>query len=187
MEIIMIFGDPNHFAILIEYLSDWSTENGYRNGLFHFCIDGKLYPNSAKVATLGGDILCLSDSNALVLPVENNNIFNMEKKEAYFSMLKTMLPERAEPEKEVSDDFVTSYKYQASTYNLENDCCYVFAVSNGSMIRILGAKLSVLNGNDDVGYHWEEILKPHVTDIILEKETVKNIVTSTINYYYCLK
>ncbi|PQQ34169.1 hypothetical protein C6H68_25230, partial [Photorhabdus luminescens] len=75
-----------------------------------------------------------------------------------------MLPERAEPGKEVSDDFVTSYKYQASTYNLENDCCYVFAVSNGSMIRILGSKLSVLNGNDDVGYHWEEILKPHITD-----------------------
>ncbi|WP_118986245.1 Imm42 family immunity protein [Photorhabdus sp. CRCIA-P01] len=33
MEIIMIFGDPNHFAILIEYLSDWSTESGYSNGI----------------------------------------------------------------------------------------------------------------------------------------------------------
>ncbi|PQQ30505.1 hypothetical protein C6H68_26025, partial [Photorhabdus luminescens] len=60
----------------------------YRNGLFHFCIDGKLYPNSAKVATLGGDILCLSDGNALALPVENNNIFNMEKKRSLLLYVK---------------------------------------------------------------------------------------------------
>ncbi|PQQ35864.1 hypothetical protein C6H68_22630 [Photorhabdus luminescens] len=35
------FGDPSRFAIFIEYISDWSTSDGYKNGLFHFCIDGE--------------------------------------------------------------------------------------------------------------------------------------------------
>ncbi|SFD28950.1 immunity 42 family protein [Pragia fontium] len=183
----MVFGDPNHFAILIEYLPQWSEVQGsFKNGLFHFCIDGRMYPDSARVATLGGDISCLSNGNALVLPITSEDIFNMGKKEAFFFLLGTMLPERVDPEIEVSDDFVTSYQYQASTYNLEDDCCYVFAVSFKDMIRILGAKLSTLSGDGDIGYHWIDINDPHISDVILKKEIVKDIVDSTINFYSSL-
>ncbi|GKX56137.1 hypothetical protein SOASR030_22490 [Leminorella grimontii] len=179
----MIFGDPNHFSILIEYLPQWSAVGSFKNGLFHFCIDGNLYPDSARVATLGGDIFCLSEGNALISPISDERIFKMDKKEAFFLMLETMLPEFVNPDIDLSDDFVESYQYQASTYNLEDGGCYVFAVSFKDMIRILGAKLSVLKGDDKTGYRRVNIAEPYISDVVLEKNVVSDIVKSTINFY----
>jgi hypothetical protein len=186
MEVSMVFGDPNRFAILIEYVSEWSDDSNYKNGLFHFCIDGKLFPNKARVATLSGDIFCLSDGNALTTPVENKTFFEMGKSDALSSMLKTMLPERVEPDKEIPDDFVTSYEYQASTYNLEDDYCYFFAVSMGSKIRIVGAQLSTLKEDSNAEHHWEDVLNPDIVEIYLDKHEVKKIIDSVINYYSTL-
>jgi hypothetical protein len=101
-------------------------------------------------------------------------------------MLKTMLPERVEPDKEIPDDFVTSYEYQASTYNLEDDYCYFFAVSMGSKIRIVGAQLSTLKEDSNAEHHWEDVLNPDIVEIYLDKHEVKKIIDSVINYYSTL-
>lgn len=182
LEIGMVFGDPNNFGILIEKISIWSAENGYENGLFHFCIDGELYPPRAKVASLGSDVFYLSDDNALIsLPVENE-IFSMDKKEAFFSMLRLMLPDLADPEVDVDESFVSSYLYQASTPNLEEDSCYVFAVSNGQDVRILGAKLSELIENEAGEYFWEDKRDIQVKEAIINKSELISIVNQAKNY-----
>ncbi|WP_157953023.1 immunity 42 family protein [Limnobaculum parvum] len=172
----MVFGDPNNFAILMELVPPWSLEDNYKNGLFHFIIDGKLFPDSAGVATLSGDVSCLSEDNALLSPLEDSILFSLDKIEAFSTMLRAMLPTLLDPNVDVPDDFETNYSYQASTYNLEDNACYVFAVSSGDEIRILGAKTSYLSGNDIDGYKWINCEHLDVAEVILQKEEVHKIV-----------
>lgn len=179
----MIFGDPNEFAILIDVVPTWTSDDSYKNGLFHFIIDGGLFPNSVRVATLGGDINCLSNDNALLSPPEDNVLFNMDKLKAFSTMLKVMLPTMLEPEVDVSGDFETDYKYQASTYNLEDDSCYVMAVGSGDNIRILGAKTSYLSGNDVDGYEWKNYDYLSIYEIILPKDKIRKIVSDVKMHY----
>ncbi|MCW2474018.1 MULTISPECIES: immunity 42 family protein [unclassified Symbiopectobacterium] len=176
----MIFGDPNRFAILIEYIPEWG--DGYKNGLFHFCVKGSIYPDKTKVATLGGDVFCLSDGNALTSPVNDINLFLMDKGKAFYTMLETMLPERVKSKEKIHDDFITSYRYQASTYNLENDCCFFFAISNGNNIRVVGSKLSILKEGAN-GLHWVDVSEPYIVDVILDKDEMNRIIKSAIDYY----
>lgn len=50
----MVFGNPQKFAIMTELIPSWTSPDSYKNGLLHFIIDGEFFPNTAKVATLGG-------------------------------------------------------------------------------------------------------------------------------------
>ncbi len=173
----MVFGDPNKFAILMDYVPIWSSEGGYKNGLFHFIIDGKFFPDSANVATLSGDISCLSDDNALITVPEDEYLFKAGKLDSFSKIMSVMLPNLLDPDAEVSDDFEADYRYQASTYNLENDTCYVFSVGFMGEIRILAAKVSHLYGNDTEGYEWKNYNNLEVYEVILSKDEVHRIVS----------
>ncbi|EDJ9214638.1 hypothetical protein GFJ52_21240 [Salmonella enterica subsp. enterica serovar Bareilly] len=173
----MIFGDPNKFAILIDYVPIWSSEGGYKNGLFHFVINGKFFPDYASVATLSGDISCLSDDNALITVPEDEYLFKAEKLDSFSKIMSAMLPNLLNPDAEVSDDFEADYRYQASTYNLENDTCYVFSVGYMGQVRILAAKVSYLYGNDVEGYEWKNHNNLEVHEVILSKDEVHRIVS----------
>lgn len=83
----MIFGDPNKFAILMDYVPTWSSEGGYKNGLFHFIIGGKFFPDYASVAALSGDISCLSYDNALITVPENEYLFKAEKLDSFSKIM----------------------------------------------------------------------------------------------------
>lgn len=179
----MVIGDPNKFAILIDYIPLWSIDNGYKNGLFHFIVKGQMFPSSASVATLSGDVGCLSDDNALITTPENEYLFKMNKLDAFSNMMNTMLPNLLNPNVEVPDDFETDYSYQASTYNLENDSCYVFSVGFINEIRILAAKVSYLDGNGNDGYAWKNYNNLEVQDVILTKSEVHHIVSEVKEKY----
>lgn len=88
-----------------------------------------------------------------------------------------MLPELLFPDSEVSDDFEASYLYQASTYNLENDACYVFSIGYMGEVRILAAKVSYLYGNDYEGYEWKNHNNIEVNEVVLSKDEVRRIVS----------
>lgn len=173
----MIFGDPNKFAILMEHVALWDLGGGYKNGLFHFVVAGRVFPSYASVATLSGDVGCLSEDNALITTPENGKLFNMNKLDAFSNMMNAMLPNLLDPSAEVSDDFETDYRYQASTYNLENDACYVFCVRLMNKVRILAAKVSCLSGNDIDGYEWKNFDSIEVHEVILSKDEVHHIVS----------
>ncbi|CNJ54327.1 hypothetical protein HB991_18600 [Yersinia mollaretii] len=179
----MVFGDPNKFAILMDYVPLWSSEGGYKNGLFHFIIDGKFFPNYASVATLSGDISCLSDDNALISAPEDECLFKANKLYAFSKIMNLMLPNLLDPDAEVLDDFEEDYRYQASTYNLENDACYVFSVGFMGEVRILAAKVSYLDGNDTEGYEWINYDNLEVQEVVLSKDEVQRIVNEVKEKY----
>lgn len=167
----MVSGDPNRFAILAEKIDCWSSGDGYANGLFHYFIDGLIFPPTANVATISGDIHCLTNGNALIDMPINDDLFVLPKKEAFEYMLGIMSPELLDPNSDIPDDFKENYKYQASTYNLENAGCYVFAVRCGDMVRIIGAKLlSIGSVQESRGERVE------VCEVFLKTEEVARIV-----------
>ncbi|WP_118988236.1 immunity 42 family protein, partial [Photorhabdus sp. CRCIA-P01] len=142
----MIFGDPYRFAVLIQHLPEWSDDT-YKNGLFHFCIDGFFFPEEIRTSTLWVDVLSLKDNtNALFSFQENKVLFEKGTKDAFNFMLGMISPEligQDEPE-----NFEQSYQYQASTENINDAGFIVFAVSHGDMVRILGAKYSELKQDE---------------------------------------
>lgn len=179
----MIFGNPHKFAILLDCVPEWSLENGYKNGIFHFVIDGALFPSETSVATLGGDLYCMLEGNALLNPREDHELFAMNRLEAFAKMLNAMLPSVLNSDFDVPDDFESDYGYQASTYNLEDNSCYVFAVGCGDKIRVLGAKVGFLSGNDADGYKWTRYQHIDVHETILLKKDVVTIVNKVKSYY----
>lgn len=173
----MVFGDPNNFAILVEKIECWTVDGNYENGLFHYVINGFFLPDIAGVATLSGDISCLACENSLVAFPEDHSVFRMPKQEAFKFMLRSMLPLLVDAEEEILDDFEADYKYQASTYNIEDNGCYVFAVSSGDNVRILGAKVSYpLLG--DSGGGWGIIDHVVVHEAFLSRAAVSEIICS---------
>ncbi len=140
----MILGDPHKFAILIDKVPAWSVEGSFNNGLFHYIIDGNFLPEAPNVATLGADIMDLkSDTSFLSMP-EDKDLFEMEKTEAFKSMLRRMLPLMIDADSDVSDDFEPDFTFRASTSSLEDAGCFVFAVLFNSEVRILGANVAAL-------------------------------------------
>ncbi|WP_034461066.1 Imm42 family immunity protein, partial [Buttiauxella noackiae] len=125
----------------------------------------------------------LSENNALLSPPENNALYKMDKLLAFQAMLKVMLPTLLELYVDIPDDFETDYRYQASTYNLEGDSCYVLAVGSEDKVRILGAKTSYLYGNRQDGYEWKNYDDLNVYETILLKEDVYKIVNDVRAQY----
>ena len=79
----MIFGDPHKFAILAKEIPEWTVEGSYINGLFHYIVDSKFFPDYTVVSALGTDIgVHLSENSDL--------LFNMPKEEAFAKMLNAM-------------------------------------------------------------------------------------------------
>lgn len=143
----MIFGNPYEFAILVEAVTEWSL-NSYRNGLFHFFIDGKMFPDNVEISSLGADLCELLNSSALLTPSENSEIFHLDKLEAFSVMRRLTNPDFDEI-LESSDLLSNSYLYHASIAHIDDRRMKVFCVRYGDECRILGAKTAELVERDD--------------------------------------
>lgn len=174
----MIFGDPINFAILMKYIPQWSQKGSYKNGVFHFIIDSAIFPEVAGVATLGGDVKCMKSDNALVKPVDDSKLFHMDAKNAFLLMLESMLP--AKLGIEVDEGFVEDYRFHASSNNLEEFGCFVFAVGFKKKIRILGADLNCLYNEGDAVAGLELV---KVFEVIVDKEQVMEIISDVVKEY----
>ncbi|WP_158248842.1 immunity 42 family protein [Chromobacterium sinusclupearum] len=170
----MVFGDPNNFAILIDCLPGWSTDGGYKNGIFHFLMGRVIFPPNSSVATLSGDLYCLLNG-ALANPACDEDLFSMVASDAFVFMLRSMLPELAGANELIADDFVPTDLYEASTYNLEESGCYVFAIENNGLVRILGADVRMVEKND---FKWED----GVVEVFVEKEDLRCIISGVEGY-----
>ncbi|XXF07902.1 immunity 42 family protein [Pseudomonas sp. D2-3] len=179
----MIFGDPSKFAILIDRVGAWTAEGNYENGIFHYVIDGAVMPDLMSVATLGGDISCLSDSNSLVLFPENESFFKGPKQDVFVSALQEIFPTALDPSADVPDDFVEDYTYQASTYNLESNGFYVFAAASGDVVRILGAKVSSLSPGCVGNLEEEAVVDLNVFETFVVKHEVDNILAEVRAFF----
>ena len=184
----MLIGNPYTFAILIDPVSLWCGNGGHINGVFHFYIDGEMFPPGLRNATLGGDVFCLEKDNALKTAPENASLFCMPKQDAYFYMLGRMLPEMVSEESEIGDDFETDYTYNATTYNMDDDCCFVFAVRNGGLLRILGAKVCRQHYDEKNDcFEWVKIPDPEIKEVFIDVLVAGNVVDNVIDYYWKMK
>ncbi len=180
----MIFGDPHNFAILIQYVPEWGDSTS-KNGVFHFCIDGCFFPEEINTSTLWVDVYSLlDDSNPLYLFQDNKDIFEKDIKSAFSCMLGMIAPELIGEDE--SEDFEQDYKFQASTENINDSGCVVFAVSNNDLVRVLGARHSKLQQDGKGGCHWERIVNFDIKEAFVEKNKIKNLLVGVESYYSCI-
>ncbi|MFP1764036.1 immunity 42 family protein [Lonsdalea quercina] len=135
----MVIGDPNKFAIVIDVVDEWST-NGFVSGIFYISIDGCLFPKDLLNTTLNSEIYIFFEneiSSLLTKPVDIE-LFEEDKLTVYKRLLDITFPE-------ISDDVESfpenNYLYSCGFNEIENAGCYLFSVSNGEQVRILGAEV----------------------------------------------
>ncbi len=88
--------------------------------------------------------------------------------------------------RDVPEDFESSYIYKASTESIDDFGSSVFAVSYDDIVRIIGAKRRILRyDNNGCGY-WEDIPKPDFYETKLYKYEVKEIIANIKKYYMSL-
>ncbi|WP_238923229.1 immunity 42 family protein [Achromobacter ruhlandii] len=176
----MIFGNPYEFAVLIEYVPEWSTET-FRYGLFHFMLDGKMFPDELVTSTLDVDLRDFLGYSALVSPPENCEIFKMSKEEAFNLMFELAYPDYHD-DVENLDGIGNIFLYKASTVNIEDFRSHVFCVACNDTVRIIGAKMArLLPGPDDRNF-WERIPNPEVVEVFVSVDAVKEIVRKVREY-----
>ena len=172
--ITMIFGNPAVFAILIEYIPLWGDDT-YKNGVFHFCIDGFFFPAEISDSYLYVDVSeLLSERHPFISFPEDKDLFEGEKSDSFEIMLRMVYPSMFE---DIPDDVSESYLYKAATTILEDDGYIVFAVTYGDMVRVLGAKISERK-RDVVSERnvWHDIDTPDIKEVFLNKSEVSEMI-----------
>lgn len=169
-----VFGDPNKFALVVEQVQSWNDRDASKNGIFHFIVDRRIFPDKARVATISAELGCLSAGNALIDFPENSAIASLGAPAAFERLLNGMLPYLLMNEDDIPEDFETDYTYQASTGNLEDEGCFAFAVGVGDQVRILAAQLERTGTAEarrvrDVSEVW--IKKEELTEIIVQAKS----------------
>lgn len=127
----MIIGNPYKFSIILDIVKEWNIDSSFYNGILFFSINGDLFPKEVLTSTLKCEIpILVSRLKNITI---NNNIFNMQKKEAFLYLYNLTFPEDVNEEND--------YKYDISPQEFSDYDYFVFAVGNGKDNRILAAKL----------------------------------------------
>lgn len=124
----MILGEPARFAVIFEIVDEWNVDSSFNNGILMFSVDWKVYPGNEIInATLNFEIPNLKEcmSNIGV----NEQIFGLPPNEAFITIYNLRFPE----DWDVDEDC----RFDISPEVFSDNNCLIFAVSNGSMIRIL--------------------------------------------------
>lgn len=135
----MIFGDPCKFAIWVEVVPEWSGD--FKNGLFYFIVNGNMYPEDIRVATLSAD-LCevIDDDCALVSQPRNDGIFSLSTEDAFDDLYKLAYPESS-GEDEYPDQI---FDYCIAPANVRGFGGCFFAVADHDYLRIVGGRVERL-------------------------------------------
>lgn len=128
----MVIGDPYKFAIFVDIVEKWNIDYSFNNGILFFSIDGELFPDDIRNATLNYEIGEIEKVLNNILKVPNKDIFNMEKKKALVELYNITFPE----------DGYNDYQYYISSTIMSDANCEIFIVTDGETIRILASKLN---------------------------------------------
>ena len=164
----MIIGDPYKFAILFQRIDAWNASLTDNNGAFALCIDGIMFPKFPNViqnVIIPLSIYEIKDSLENI-PV-NEEIFDMNKKEAFSTLYELVYPE-FDDERSDEENIDCDYRYELSVdYLNDHGGCYL-DVKKDEKMRILAANLD---------YNYEEsnyiFDGAAITEIILEKKLMR--------------
>jgi len=170
----MVIGNPYVFAFMIDKVSEWSDAT-FKNGVFFVAINGVIFPHVLATTVLNSELygfLEARPSSLLKMPI-NDMLFHMQK-DVLFSTLLNALSQ----DDEMEGFDVLDYKF--STNTMEDEACYCFSVSNGKMLRILGAKIDV-----SLDYSQKENCNSLcVSEVEVDVEYMKEQIEMLKKYYH---
>jgi len=167
----MIIGNPYKFAILFQRVDAWNRDLTDNNGAFALCIDGKLFPkfpNDIINTIIPRSVYDIKDSLENI-PV-NEEIFDMNKKEAFSTLNKLVYPE-FDGEKSDEENIDGDYRYELSVEYLNDHGGKYFAVKKDGKMRILAANLDY--NYEESNYIFDGVT---ITEVILEKDYINKII-----------
>ena len=130
----MLLGNPYKFAVITKTIKEWNVDKTFCNGVLLFCVDGNIFPKEVLTATLNSELNPLKEKlENIAINVE---IFNMEKEAAFKQIYNVTFPE------DINLD--NDYQFDITPLSFPEDNCYIFAVSDGTQVRILAAKLKYI-------------------------------------------
>lgn len=176
----MIFGDPYKFAVLIQCIPEWS--DGFcKNGIFHFCIDGKFFPDVIGTSTMFVDVYSLiDDSSSFVEFQENQALFELDVEVAFRELLAMVSPDF-----NGGHDlgfFEQNLQYKVSTENIEEHGFIAFAVGYNSSIRVMCAKCYELKNDEKGQGQWRVVDCLNITEAVVGKAELVSMMASVKEY-----
>lgn len=163
----MIIGGPYKIAFWIDIVPKWNDDNStWINGIFSFCINGKIYP-SIETSTLNSQLPDLLDRwYSCSMPCDNEVLFKTSKMDALKNLLEiTSLADRSE-----------DYRYKLSTPTIEDNDVYSFVLAYNNEVRILIATVSYNNNS-------LEIDETKIDEIIISKSEMCSMICELDSYY----
>lgn len=156
----MILGDPYKFAIIIKTIKEWNLDEAFCNGILLFCIDGSIFPKEICTATLKSEIGPLRENLENI--AVDTSLFYAEKGRAFKQIYNMIVPA----------DFTldNDYRFDISPLSFADENCYTFAVSNGTQVRILAAKLEY---NKELSRH--ELKNTDIKEAFISLEELSKI------------
>ncbi|MCK6938345.1 immunity 42 family protein [Enterobacter roggenkampii] len=175
---IMIFGDPYRFAIWVEFIPEWNDT--FMNGFFYIFINGEMYPDDIRTSTLSVDICdILDDKNPLISFPANKKVFDMDPAKAFAELMDLAHPESTDENEYPEQNF----DFSILTSNINSSGMTLFAVSDSSNIKILGAKTDKLVKEEGCDrYYWIKNEEIHVKEVVISNHEVKNIIEKLKEY-----
>ena len=168
----MILGNPYKFAIIIQIIKQWnkeeSADNPFCNGVLLFCIDGNIYTEEILTATLKTEVYMLLE-NLHNISVDKK-IYHMKKEKAFKKMYHLIFSEEYKDIK---------YYFNISPYCFLDNQYYVFAVSDGTNIRILASKLKYIKK-----YSNHKLKNINVNEAIISMKELNDIIYKLEKFDY---
>jgi hypothetical protein len=154
----MVIGNPYRFAFVVDLVPEWNMEGSLLgNGIFFVCIDGELFPKKIDCSSLTtvfayffGYADC--EKSALISMPVNDSLFKMDKRLAFTEMYKAMNPGILDDNE--SDDSTYTYLVSNSMSEIQDRGAYIFAVSDGEMLRVLAGYVLPKMENGEVSYFY---------------------------------
>lgn len=149
----MVIGEPYKFAIIIEEIKEWNSDDTFGNGILQLCVEGSIFPKEIVTATLHCEIPWLKDKLEHIM--ENKLLFDMPKEQAFKEMYSTTFP----------NDFNcrNNYSYYITPISLEDEGIFVFAVKKGNIVRILADKLNYILEESSHDFRELNIVETHLS------------------------
>lgn len=174
----MIFGNPYRFAIWVEDIPMWGGE--CKNGLFYLVINGSLYPDDIRTATLSTDLYEITSAECALMSLpENDAVFNMPTEDAFDYLFKM-----AHPESTDEDEYpIQVFDYCILSSNVSDYGGRFFAVASNEKLRIIGGRTEHLVQSDNEDRNvWKEIKNPSIEDVIMSKYEIGRIMDDLRKY-----
>lgn len=125
----MILGNPYKFAVLIDPVESWNTDDTFCNGVLFLCVNGNIYPKEIETATLRYEVELLKHNLSKL--ETNQRLYNLPPQQAFIEIYNITFPENVD----------NDYRFDISPTSLADNNCFIFAVCYSANVRILVSKL----------------------------------------------